>query len=47
MSARLTGCLVSALARVSARKRAYTDPETNAETTTERSGEGRWTPCCP
>ena len=39
---RLTGCLISRLARVSARKRAYTHPETNAETSTQRSYGGRW-----
>jgi hypothetical protein len=47
MSDRLTGCLVSPLARVSARKRAYTQPETSAETSTQRSAEGRWIPCRP
>jgi hypothetical protein len=41
MSARLTVCLVSRLARASARKRAYTGHETNAETSTERSGGRR------
>jgi hypothetical protein len=41
VSDRLTGCLVSRLSRASARKRAYTADETNAETITERSGLGR------
>ena len=41
MSDRLTACLVSGLARASARKRAYMPDETNAETSTERSGRGR------
>jgi hypothetical protein len=37
MSVRLILCLVSYLARVSARKRANAAPETSAETTTKRS----------
>jgi hypothetical protein len=41
MSDRLTVCLVSLLVRASARKRAYAGHETNAETSTERSGGGR------
>jgi hypothetical protein len=40
MSVRLILCLVSALARVSARKRANTAHETNSETTTERGDDG-------
>ena len=40
MSDRLTACLVSRLARASARKRAYMPAETNAETSTERSARG-------
>jgi hypothetical protein len=42
--ARLMVCLVSRLARVSARKRASNRPETNAETTTRRLPAGRWQP---
>jgi hypothetical protein len=36
VSERLTVCLISRLTRVSARKRAYSAVETNAETSTER-----------
>ena len=39
MGDRLTVCLVSRLARASARKRAYTAAETNTETNTLRSAE--------
>ena len=41
MSDRLTVCLVSPLARASARKRAYTPAETNTETITPRDTEAR------
>jgi hypothetical protein len=40
MSNHLTVCLVSRLARASARKRANTPAETNVETITQRSEEG-------
>jgi hypothetical protein len=41
VSDRLTVCLISRLARASARKRAYTSAETNAETSTGRHPRGR------
>lgn len=44
MSDRLSGCLVSRLTRVSARKGAGNRDETNTETSTERSGMRRYGP---
>ena len=41
MSDRLTVCLISRLARASARKRAYRPAETNAETITQRHPDTR------
>jgi hypothetical protein len=41
MSDRLTVRLISPIARASARKRAYTPAETNADTITRRSAEAR------